>query len=73
MLSEEGFSVWCMKPKDVCAASYEGYVPMMEVVGTKRIFQRFIESRNVGYIELFGDGDSKAYLTVKNTFCPDMV
>ena len=51
MLSEEGFSVWYMKHKDACAAKYEGCVPMMEVEGTKRMFQRSIESRNVRYLK----------------------
>ena len=62
-----------MKHKDVCAANYEGCAPMMQVEGIKRIFERSIESRNVRYLKLFGDGDSNAYLTVKNTYCPDMV
>ena len=49
--SEEGFSVWYMKPKDVCAANYEGCATMMEVEGTKRRFERSIESRNVRSIK----------------------
>ena len=69
MLSEEGFSVWYMKHKDVRAANYEGYAKMMEVEGIKRIFELSIGSRNVRYLKFFGDGDSKSYLTVKNTHC----
>ena len=50
MLSEEGFSVWYIKHKDVCAANYEGCSPMMVVEGTMRIFERSIESRKVRYL-----------------------
>ena len=35
MLSEEGFSVWYIKHKDVCAANYEGYAQMMDMECTK--------------------------------------
>ena len=73
MLSEDGFSVWYVKHKDVRAADYEGCVPMMEVEGIKRISERSIESRNVWWFKLFCDGDSKVYVTVKNTYCPDNI
>ena len=46
---------------------------MMEVVGAKRIFERSISSRKLRYIKYFGDGDSKAYFEVKDTYKPDMV
>ena len=45
---------------------------MMEVEGTVRIFQRSSEKRNVRYMEYYGDGDSKAYITVKDTYRLDI-
>ena len=50
----------------------KGTAPMMEVEGTVRIFQRSIEKRNVRNMEYYGDGDSKAYSTVKDTYKPDI-
>ena len=47
---------------------YDGSAPMMEVEGAKRMFARSIANRNVRYMKYLGDGDSKAYLSVKDTY-----
>ena len=40
----------------------------MEVEGAKTIFGRSIEKNGLRYAEYFGDGDSKGYMEVKNTY-----
>ena len=72
-LTPDDFDVWYEGHKQNWVANYEGSAPMMEVVGAKRIFERSIASRKLRYIKYFGDGDSKAYFEVKDTYKPDMV
>ena len=43
----------------------------MEPEGAKRVFQRSIDNRQLRYIQYLGDGDSKSYMNVKNTY-PDI-
>ena len=73
VLSADDFTIWYEKHKDDCAANYDGSAPMMEVEGTKRMFERSITNRNVRYIKYYGDGDSKAYREVKDVYKLDMV
>lgn len=73
ILSADEFHIWFENHTVSCSANYEGSAPMMEVEGAKRIFKRSIESRKVRYMEYYGDGDSKAYSTVKETYAPDLV
>ena len=40
----------------------------MESVGTKRIFDRLIEKHKLPYTRFLGDGDSKSYRNVKETY-----
>ena len=40
----------------------------MEVTGTKRIFDRSVETNQVPYVEMFSDGDSKTYPAIKDTY-----
>ena len=37
------------------------------------MFKRSIANRCVGYMNYFGDGDSKAYASVTDTYKPDIV
>ena len=62
-----------MKAISKTVANYEGSAPMMEVVGANRIFERSITTCKLRYIKYFGDGDSKAYFEVKDTYKPDRV
>ena len=43
----------------------------MECVGAKRVFGRSIKKHNIRYIEYLGDGDSKNFSVVKDTY-PDL-
>ena len=72
-LSEDGFCDWYDKHKDTCVMNYSGSAPMMEVEGTRRIFERSVEIINVRYLKYFGDGDSKAFQEVKDVYSPDVV
>lgn len=40
----------------------------METVGASRIFLRSDEKQKLKYTEYYGDGDSKGYLYVQNTY-----
>ena len=72
-LSEVDFKIWYENHKSSCSANYEGSAPMMEVEGARRMFDRSLKNRCVRYINYFGDGDSKAYVSVKDTYQPDIV
>ena len=43
----------------------------METEGAKRVFERSVEKHNLRYVKFLGDGNSKSYQTVKNTY-PDI-
>ena len=52
----------------VCKYNYQGSAGGMEPEGAKRVFQRSIDNRQLRYIQYLGDGDSKSYMNVKNTY-----
>lgn len=54
-----------------CTANHKGTSGSMEPVGSYRIFDRSIQTRQLRYIEFYGDGDSKGYETVKNVYGED--
>ena len=66
------FREWYDTHQESCRANHDGTSPMMEVEGAVRIFQRSIEKHSLRYMEYYGDGDSKAYSAVKNTYSPDV-
>ena len=68
----EQLEEWQKIHKESCSLNYTGSAPAMEVEGAKRIFERSIEKRNLRYTTYYGDGDSKGYDTVKNTYGPDV-
>jgi hypothetical protein len=49
-----------------CLANYSGTSGGMEVVGVTRIYERSVVENRVRYTNYLGDGDSKAFETVKN-------
>ena len=56
----------------VCKYNYQGnYTGGIEPEGAKRVFQHSIDNCQLRYIQYFGDGDSKSYMNVKNTY-PDI-
>ena len=52
----------------ICKFNYNGSAGGMESEGAKRVFGRSIEKHNLRYVEFLGDGDSKSFLTVKETY-----
>ncbi|XP_047122418.1 uncharacterized protein LOC124805915 [Hydra vulgaris] len=55
------------KKSHICNKNYEGSASGMETVGAIKIFNRFLRF-NLRYTEYLGDGDSKSYTSVKNTY-----
>lgn len=62
-----------LKFDHVCQCNFEGSASKMEVVGASRMFRRSIEERKLQYAEYYGDGDSKAFVNVKDTYGQDSV
>ena len=58
------------KSVHVCNQNYIGSSPNMEKVGAITIFGRSLERHNLYYTTFYGDGDSKAYPAVKDTYGP---
>lgn len=51
----------------ICA-NHQGSASSMETVGAYRIFERSVTSRNLRYTDYYGDGDSKAFESVKDIY-----
>ena len=66
-ISEEDFDIWYTIHQKICSMNYAGSAPMMEVDGAKRIFARYISNR-LRYLKYYGDGDSKAFSTVRDFY-----
>ena len=64
----EALNTWKENHRDQCKQNHDGTAPAMEVSGATRIFERSIEERGARYTEYYGDGDSKAYSTVRNIY-----
>ena len=62
----EAYEKW--KSTHSCTLNFTGSSGAMESVGAKRVFERSVETHNLRYIEFLGDGDSKSFLTVKDTY-----
>ena len=60
--------VWQAEHARKCKANYTGSAPAMETAGVTRIFSRSEEVNNLRYTEYFGDGDSKGFEEVKDTY-----
>jgi len=57
-----------LKYNHVCHCNFAGSSSKMEIVGASRIFNRSIKERKLQYTEYYGDGDSKAFMKVKDTY-----
>ncbi|GFX90339.1 uncharacterized protein TNCV_3849141 [Trichonephila clavipes] len=57
----------------VCHSNFQGSALKMEAVGATRIFQRSIVKRGLKYGHSYGDGDSKGFISVKDTYGKDSV
>ena len=51
-----------------CTANYVGSAPAMEVTGVKQMFERSISNYATRYTEYIGDGDSKSFTSIQNTY-----
>ncbi|GBM43821.1 hypothetical protein AVEN_170419-1 [Araneus ventricosus] len=78
VLDVEAISQYCEmcqkrnKKKHMCS-NYKGSSGNIEAVGAYRIFERSVEKRDLQYREYNGDGDSKAFLQVKDMYGEDTV
>ena len=61
----ESLNAWKESHKNICKLNHAGTAPAMEAVGAHRIFECSIEERDVRYTDYYGDGDSKAYSSVR--------
>ncbi|GFS95965.1 uncharacterized protein TNCV_4277531 [Trichonephila clavipes] len=52
---------------------HRGSALKMEAVGATRIFQRSIVKQGLKYAHYYGDGDSKGFISVKDTYGKDSV
>ncbi|GFU22280.1 uncharacterized protein TNCV_4856211 [Trichonephila clavipes] len=57
----------------VCHSNFQGSALKMETVGSTRIFQCSIVKRGLKYAHYYGDGDSKGFISVKDTYGKDSV
>ncbi|GFV79718.1 uncharacterized protein TNCV_1725431 [Trichonephila clavipes] len=57
----------------VCHSNFQGSALKMEAVGATRIFQRSIVKQGLKYAHYYGDGDSKGFISVKDTYGKDSV
>ncbi|GFS88050.1 uncharacterized protein TNCV_3930091 [Trichonephila clavipes] len=57
----------------VCHSNFQGSALKMEAVGSTRIFQCSIVKRGLKYAHYYGDGDSKGFISVKDTYWKDSV
>jgi len=64
----DAYNEWFRKHENHCTLNYKGSAGGMEVAGSKRIFKRSIENHNLRYVKYLGDGDSKGFEEVKNTY-----
>jgi len=59
---------YARRNQHICSHNYQGSAGGMECVGTTRVFQRSIAKHNMRYVEILGDGDSKSYAAIKDTY-----
>lgn len=58
---------------DHICSNHKGSAGSMEVAGAYKIFERSEKTRSLKYTEYYGDGDSKAYMGVKDIYGRDSV
>ncbi|GFW98947.1 retrovirus-related Pol polyprotein from transposon 297 [Trichonephila clavipes] len=51
-----------------CQCNFTGSSSKMEIVGASRIFLRSEKNRRLHYTQYYGDDDSKAFMSVKDTY-----
>ena len=56
------------KENHTCLRNHSGSAGAMEITGSTRIFKRSMEKNSLYYSEYYGDGDSKSFTKVKDTY-----
>ncbi|GFW74538.1 uncharacterized protein TNCV_2414371 [Trichonephila clavipes] len=56
------------KADHICQCNFTRSSSKMEIVGASRIFLRSEKNRRLHYTQYYGDGDSKAFMSVKDTY-----
>ncbi|GFY26179.1 uncharacterized protein TNCV_354951 [Trichonephila clavipes] len=56
------------KADHICQCNFTGSSSKLEIVGASRIFLRSEKNRRLKYTQYYGDGDSKAFMSVKDTY-----
>ncbi|GFW19817.1 uncharacterized protein TNCV_3561201 [Trichonephila clavipes] len=56
------------KADHICQCNFTESSSKMEIVGASRIFLRSEKNRRLQYTQYYGDGDSKAFMSVKDTY-----
>ncbi|GFV76226.1 uncharacterized protein TNCV_4673151 [Trichonephila clavipes] len=56
------------KADHICQCDFTGSSSKMEIMGASRIFLRSEKNRRLHYTQYYGDGDSKAFMSVKDTY-----
>ena len=56
-----------------CQTNFQGSAPAMEPEGATRIFNRSKDKNKLRYTEFYGDGDSKSFAVVKDSYSHDNV
>ncbi|GFV68948.1 CCHC-type domain-containing protein [Trichonephila clavipes] len=56
------------KADHICQCNFTGSSSKMEIVGASRILLRSEKNRRLQYTQYYGDGDSKAFMSVKDTY-----
>ena len=62
----DAYAEW--RNSHICKFNYQGSAGGMEPEGAKRIFERSLKKYNIRYTKFLGDGDSKSFSTVKDTY-----
>ena len=65
----EAFEEW--KSNHTCRLNYMGSANNMEPEGSKRIWKQSIEKNKLRYTELYSDGDSKSFISIRDTYGDD--
>ena len=61
-------AAWRAAHEASCKANYKGSAPSMEPEGALRIFSRSVDKHKLIYSEYFGDGVSKSFNIVKDSY-----
>ncbi|GFV69731.1 uncharacterized protein TNCV_1348841 [Trichonephila clavipes] len=65
---QRNFEYESSKADHKCQCNFTGSSSKTEIVGASRIFLRSEKNRRLQYTQYYGDGDSKAFMSVKDTY-----